>query len=340
MDLRRLSHFIALAEEGRFAPAANRAHLSQAAFSRSIQALEEQAGMTLVDRGPHGITLTQAGEVVLRRARELVFDSSCLVRDLALMKAGDAGELIIGAGPVPAATIVPSLLVKLRRQSPHIVNRLRFGKLPQLLTQLDAQEIDVCLGDPRQMLRNEHYAMARVGKQFGGMYCRAGHPLLRKGEVNAESLSRYGIALISTSASLMDSLASDYGFASGAQVPLAVECDDISMLSRLIAETDILGLFLMPSSTKTGPDCASSKHRPLPLYLPTSTPSGSRTVPSPPPPNAPSGLPGKSVPRWTALRICRNAPAHRRGGLNLHRVTGHAAHSSQSKCTYACLYCC
>ncbi len=242
MDLRRLSHFIALAEEGRFAPAANRVHLSQAAFSRSIQALEEQAGMTLVDRGPHGITLTQAGEVVLRRARELVFDSSCLMRDLALMKAGDAGELVIGAGPVPAATIVPALLVELRQQCPQVVNRLRFGKLPQLLTQLDAQEIDVCLGDPRQMLRNERYAMIPVGKQFGGMYCRAGHRLLRKGEVNAESLSHYGIALISTSAALMDSLASDFGFASGAQVPLAVECDDIAMLARLIAETDILGL--------------------------------------------------------------------------------------------------
>lgn len=233
MDLRRLSHFIALAEEGRFAPAANRVHLSQAAFSRSIQALEEQAGMTLVDRGPHGITLTQAGEVVLRRARELVFDSSCLMRDLALMKAGEAGELVIGAGPVPAATIVPALLVELRQQCPQVVNRLRFGKLPQLLTQLDAQEIDVCLGDPRQMVRNERYAMIPVGKQFGGLYCRAGHPLLRKGEVNAESLSHYGIALISTSAALMDSLASDFGFASGAQVPLAVECDDIAMLAFL-----------------------------------------------------------------------------------------------------------
>lgn len=84
MDLRRLSHFIALVEEGRFAPAAERVHLSQAAFSRSIQALEERVGMQLVDRGPHGITLTQAGDVVLRRARELVFDSSCMMRDLAL----------------------------------------------------------------------------------------------------------------------------------------------------------------------------------------------------------------------------------------------------------------
>jgi DNA-binding transcriptional LysR family regulator len=134
MDLRRLTHFIALAEEGRFAPAAARVHLSQAAFSRSIQALEERAGMALIDRGPHGITLTQAGEVVLRRARELVFDSSCLQRDLDLMKSGDAGELVIGAGPVPAATLVPELLIRLRKQSPLVVNRLRFGKLPQLLS--------------------------------------------------------------------------------------------------------------------------------------------------------------------------------------------------------------
>ena len=253
MDLRRLSHFIALVEEGRFAPAAERVHLSQAAFSRSIQALEERVGMQLVDRGPHGITLTQAGDVVLRRARELVFDSSCMMRDLALMKTGDAGELLIGAGPVPAATIVPSLLIELRRQSPQVVNRLRFGKLPQLLLQLEAQEIDVCLGDPRQMLRNEHYAMAPVGKQYGGLYCRAGHPLLRKGAVHAEDMARYGVALISTSPLLLDSLAADFGFSSGQAFPLAVECDDIAMLARLIAETDVLGLLPDAIISRNGP---------------------------------------------------------------------------------------
>lgn len=260
MDLRRLTHFIALAEEGRFAPAAERVHLSQAAFSRSIQALEERAGIPLVDRGTHGITLTQAGEVVLRRARELVFDSSCLQRDLDLMKAGDAGELVIGAGPVPAATLVPELLVGLRQQSAQVVNRLRFGKLPHLLAQLEAQDIDFCLGDPRQMLRNEHYAMQPVGRQYGGMYCRAGHPLLRRGEVNAETLARYGIALISTSPALMDSLASDYGFASGDRVPVATECDDVALLARLIAETDVLGLL---------PDAIIHRHGPKLRRLPT-----------------------------------------------------------------------
>lgn len=242
MDLRRLSHFIALAEEGRFAPAAERVHLSPAAFSRSIQALEAQLGLRLLDRGPQGIALTQAGELVLRRARELVFASGCLERDIDLMKSGDAGELVLGAAPVPAATIVPALLSELRQQSPHLVTRLRFGSLPQLLAQLEAQEIDVCLGDPRLMARNEHYEMMTIGRQFGGLYCRRGHPLARKGVADAEALTRYGVALISMTPTLLDTLAAACGLPSEQRFPLALEGDDIPLLARQVADSDLLGI--------------------------------------------------------------------------------------------------
>ena len=70
MDIRRLTHFIALAEEGRFAVAAERVHLSQAAFSRSIQALEQRMGLKLFDRGAKGASLTPAGEGVYRRTSD------------------------------------------------------------------------------------------------------------------------------------------------------------------------------------------------------------------------------------------------------------------------------
>ena len=39
-------------------------------------------------------------------------------------------------------------------------------------------------------VRNERYAMIPVGKQFGGLYCRAGHPLLRKGDRLATFVGR------------------------------------------------------------------------------------------------------------------------------------------------------
>lgn len=250
MDLRRLQHFIALAESGRFSTAAERVHLSPAAFTRSIQALEAEAGLALVDRGPQGIALTAAGQLLLQRARKLVFDTSCLQRDLALLRSGDAGELVIGAGPVAAATVLPPLLAALRRECPQLVCRVRLGKLPQLLAALDAQALDLCLGDPRQLPPDDRHAMTRIGRQHGSLYCRHGHPLLRRGaRVDADALRHYGLALISTAPALGDLLARNYGFSAGSELPVSVECDDISLITRLVADTDTLGL--LPDAVAT-----------------------------------------------------------------------------------------
>ena len=242
MDIKRLTHFIALAEERRFVAAAARMHLSQAAFSRSIQALEDQLGLRLFDRGPQGVALTQVGETVLQRAKALVFESRCLDRDIELLKSGDGGEITLGAAPIPAATILPELLQQLQLQSPRLVCRVRFGNLPILIEQLEAQEIDFCLGDPRLIGKSERHASVAVGRQMSGLYCRAGHPLACKGSVSAEALRDYGIARISISPELLGRVALALGFASHKSLPLTVECDDIQALAQLVANTDVLGI--------------------------------------------------------------------------------------------------
>ncbi len=242
MDFKRLNHFIALAEEGKFALAAARVHLSQAAFSRSIQTLEESLGLRLFDRGPQGVQPTPAGAVVLRRAKELVYDSLCLQRDIALLKHGDVGEIAIGAAPIPAATLVPDLLCSLRTQSPRLVTRVRMGDLPSLLAHLDAQALDFCLGDPRLVAKNARYAMAHVGKQFGALYCRKGHPLARKTHIGPDALPRYGLASIAISPPLMEGVARACGFTSLDAFPMLVQCDDIHTLVHLVGNTDVLGL--------------------------------------------------------------------------------------------------
>lgn len=242
MDIRRLTHFIALAEEGRFAVAAERVHLSQAAFSRSIQALEEQLRLKLVDRGAKGASLTPAGEVVLRRARTLVADAHNLQRDIELVRMGDVGEIAFGAAPIPAAVIVPGLLARLRQQSPKLVTRVRLGNLPTLLAQLDAQQIDFCLGDPRQVPAQTRHDMISVGRQFGGLYGRVDHPLANAARVDAEAMRRFGVATITILPPLMDGVAALFGFSGTADFPLAVECDDIDTLVHLAMRTDVLAL--------------------------------------------------------------------------------------------------
>ncbi len=71
-ELRRLRHFISVAEAGGFSRAAVTLHLSQQALSSSIQQLEKDLGTALFHRTGRQVTLTKAGEALLSEGRVLL----------------------------------------------------------------------------------------------------------------------------------------------------------------------------------------------------------------------------------------------------------------------------
>lgn len=72
VDLRFLSGFLAVIDEGSVTAAASRLNLSQPALSRQIRELERRLSVTLFDRSPTKITLTAAGHQFALHARDLV----------------------------------------------------------------------------------------------------------------------------------------------------------------------------------------------------------------------------------------------------------------------------
>ncbi|MGH8467322.1 MAG: LysR family transcriptional regulator, partial [Pseudomonas sp.] len=72
IDLKRIRHLVLLSEELHFSRAAERANLSQTAFSRSIQSLEADLGVRLFDRDTRSVVLTAAGRQLLASGRELL----------------------------------------------------------------------------------------------------------------------------------------------------------------------------------------------------------------------------------------------------------------------------
>ena len=124
MDLRRWAHIVAVADCRSFVRAAEQVHLSQPALTRSIQAAEAELGLLLFDRRSNDVAPTPAGEFVVARARQLVFDSRCVERDVDLYRDRRLGDVAFGAGPIPAATFLAPLLVKLQRQHPTIAVRV------------------------------------------------------------------------------------------------------------------------------------------------------------------------------------------------------------------------
>ncbi|MFJ9785657.1 LysR family transcriptional regulator [Amycolatopsis sp. NPDC101161] len=80
LETRELRYFIAVAEELHFGRAAERLGMAQPPLSRAIQQLERRLGVTLLERNRRGVSLTGAGEILLREGRAALDATTAAVR--------------------------------------------------------------------------------------------------------------------------------------------------------------------------------------------------------------------------------------------------------------------
>jgi DNA-binding transcriptional LysR family regulator len=91
VERRQLEYFIAVVEHGGFTAAANSLHVAQPSLSHAIRSLEREFGGKLFHRLPHGVTLTAAGEALVRPAQQVLRDlstASSLVREVLGLSGG------------------------------------------------------------------------------------------------------------------------------------------------------------------------------------------------------------------------------------------------------------
>src|ERR1700716_3963128 len=110
MDPKRVLTFRAVAHHRSFTRAAQELALSQPSVSHQVAALEREIGAQLLERGPGGLQLTRAGEVLLEHADAIAerFDLANL--QLAEIAQGERTLLRIGAFPTALAGFVPSAI--------------------------------------------------------------------------------------------------------------------------------------------------------------------------------------------------------------------------------------
>lgn len=237
MDLRHLGHLLALADERHFARAAERVHLSQPAFSRSIQAIERQLGMRLFDRESGEVRPTPAGSFLIAKARRLLFDARCVARDMTLYRDGQLGDTAFGVGPFPAATLAPRVLAELRSQHPEVGLRVEVSNWELLMARLGKEDIEFFVADVRSVPADPTLDIEALGRQSGRFYVRSGHPL-GQGEHALSELWAYGVAATRLPDAVKAALAQLLGLPVGDMPRLALECDDVHLLRALAAGTE------------------------------------------------------------------------------------------------------
>ncbi|HEY1810420.1 MAG TPA: LysR family transcriptional regulator [Acidobacteriaceae bacterium] len=173
MENFRLKVFRTVADESSFRRAAERLHLSQPAVSQQIQALEEELGATLFDRGKGRVRLTEAGGVLLDFAHKGARLAEQAVAALEATRGKTAGTLRIGASLTVAQYILPRMLGAFREQHPRVSLAVTSGNTENILASLARNDIDLGIiegpASSREVFRRtllEDRLVLIVGRQY------------------------------------------------------------------------------------------------------------------------------------------------------------------------------
>jgi DNA-binding transcriptional LysR family regulator len=178
VELRQLAYFEAVARCGGFTRAAEQLHVAQSAVSAQIRVLESELGMSLLARTTRRVTLTHAGELFLGRAQRVLAELDGARGDLADLSAVLRGRVVIGATQVVGTVDFPGVLAKFHTAYPGVELGLRSGLIAQLLTALDAGELDLVLGPVHADLSSNHAAQPLFAEELL-LVTPPSHPLSR-----------------------------------------------------------------------------------------------------------------------------------------------------------------
>jgi DNA-binding transcriptional LysR family regulator len=144
-ETRQLLAFAALARLGSFTQAAHELHLTQSAISHAIKALEEQAGCRLFERAGRRVSLTQAGEQLLRHVDKIFAEMKSARAGLEELSRWGHGRLRIGASTTACQYILPNVLREFKQSFPHCVIAIEPGDHGRQVDLLLQNRIDLAL---------------------------------------------------------------------------------------------------------------------------------------------------------------------------------------------------
>jgi LysR family nitrogen assimilation transcriptional regulator len=120
MDLRQLRYFLTIAETGSISAASQRLNVAQPALSLHLRNMEAHLGAPLLLRGPRGVTPTEAGEMLVQRARLLLIDMARLEDDIRNLGRDPQGEVRLGLPGTIGGLLSPDLLLEARDRLPGV----------------------------------------------------------------------------------------------------------------------------------------------------------------------------------------------------------------------------
>jgi len=269
MTLTELRYIVALARERHFGRAAEKCHVAQPTLSVAVKKLEDELGVILFERGQSEVSVTPAGEPIVRQA-ERVLAEAARVKELA-DTAGDplVGPLRLGAIHTIGPYLLPKLVPLIKQRAPKMPLMIEEGFTARLLESLKGGELDVAvLALPVQ----EPGLVAQpVYDEAFRVLVPAAHPWAMQKAINADCLLDEQLLMLGRGNCFRDQVL-DLCSRAGDGGPQVLEGSSLETIRLMVASG--VGITVMPASAVD----TLAKDDPLLRVLPFVEPTPTRRI--------------------------------------------------------------
>lgn len=207
MELRELKYFLAVAREQSISKAAEALFVTQPNLSRQMQNLEKEIGQQLFIRGTRKITLTEAGQLLRKRAEEIIELYNKTENELNAPITDLSGDIYIGGGESYVLGIIAKAAKEVQNEYPNVKFHLFSGDSGTVSERLDKGLIDFGIFiEPFDVSKYDYIRLPLY--DTWGVLMRKDCPLAEKENISPEDL--WDKPLIRSEQSLGKSIITDW----------------------------------------------------------------------------------------------------------------------------------
>jgi DNA-binding transcriptional LysR family regulator len=138
MDIKQLTYFITIVEEGNITRAANKLHMAQPPLSTQLKLLEDELGIKLIERGARKINLTDAGKILYKRAKYILEITNSTTKEIEEFR-----TLRLGTISSSVTALLSSRVIEFNKKYPNIKFEIHEGNTYEVIEMINAGIIEV-----------------------------------------------------------------------------------------------------------------------------------------------------------------------------------------------------
>lgn len=299
MDIRQLRYFVAIVEAKSFSRAAIALRVAQPALSLHVRNMEADLGTTLLLRTPQGVLPTDAGRLLLERARSIIAEFEATLRAVAEHDSEPAGEVRLGLPGTLGEMLSVPLILAVRERFPKIRLKIAEAMSGYVLEWLYDGRVDlglVYIPVDERGLRSSPILTEEM-RLFAHVSGVAGIETPADGAVDLSTLHALPLVLPSVGHGLRSLLDEEIGRL-GLELPTVIEVDSYSAIKEIVGRG--LAYSVLPeNAVAREPDTARFRTWPI------GSPPLSRTVHLVRPYDRPSGKAAEAVEQLCVAELSK-----------------------------------